>query len=118
MPLYVGGCYQVFGGFSHTFPKPCKSTGKLSLATPSNHGNLALTGEETAASQRLLAQEDRYLPQKAGSYFSHPLLPEQQPTWHQLATHSQETQQEYNFTELPAASSALPDIQILVAQVR
>lgn len=97
--LHVRGCYQVFGGCSHTFPKPCKSTGNLLLATPSNRGNLALTGEETAALQRVLAQEDRYLPQKAMSYFSHPLLLQQQPTCHQLAVLAQGAQQEYNFTK-------------------
>lgn len=61
------------------------------------------------------SQEDRYLPLKARPYFSHPLLLQQQATWHQLVRHSQAAQKEYNFTKLPAASSPLPDMHVLVA---
>lgn len=62
MHLHVGGCCQVFGSYSHTFPEPSKDTRNLLPSTPSDHGNLALTGEVTAALQRLQAQEDRYCP--------------------------------------------------------
>lgn len=96
------------GGWSHIFPNPYKTTQN------SNHANLAFTGEETAALQRLQAQEGTYLPLKARPYFSHPLLLQQQATWHQLARHSQAAQKEYNFTKLPAASSPLPDMHVLV----
>lgn len=80
--------------------KPCKS---------GTHWRGDSCPAETAS------QEDRYLPLKARPYFSHPLLLQQQATWHQLARHSQAAQKEYNFTKLPAASSPLPDMHVLVA---
>jgi len=67
------------------------------LAAPSSYGNLALTGEEAAALQRLQAWEDRYClgtVEGKALIFSRPVPLQQQPTWHPLATHSQEAQQE------------------------
>lgn len=91
---------HIFSQIPTRLLKPCKS---------GTHWREDSCPAETAS------QEDRYLPLKARPYFSHPLLLQQQATWHQLARHSQAAQKEYNFTKLPAASSPLPDMHVLVA---